>query len=237
VTAHVGSEGGDDVTDGGGKDIDAPDDQHVVGPSQAADAWAGAAAAAGSRPHPHVVARAEAEERCGPVPEVGEHELPLRAVLELAWAARLRVDELDVDEAARAQVHTRLLLALPEERDADVADPHRLRHPCAPAALELYPKGRLAPAGLAGDENAVHARTGEVHPSLGGNLGEVGGVRRGQHHRLGAEELDRPQEALRVPGPDGDVAEPDAVERREGRAGDERAGVVGGDDALARRDA
>ena len=212
------------------EDVDAADDQHVVGAADAADARAGAAARAGARPHLDVVARAEAQERRGAMLEVREDELAGRAVVQLERVARLGVDQLGVDEAARAEVHAVLLLALAPERDADVADAHRLGHLRAPAVLELRAKGRLAAAGLARDEDALDTRAAQVD---GVPLGEVRGVRRRQHGRLGPQLLDRLQQALGVPGADRDVAEADAVEGGERRARDERAGVVGRDDPLA----
>ena len=77
-----------------------------------------------------------------------------------------RVDQLRVDEAARAQVHAVLLLALAPERDADVADAHRLGHARAPALLELRAERRLAAAGLARDEHALDARAAQVEAAL-----------------------------------------------------------------------
>ena len=74
----------------------------------------------------------------------------------------LGVDQLGVDEAARAEVHAVLLLALAPERDADVADAHRLGDLRAPALLELRAERRLAAAGLAGDEHALDARPAQV---------------------------------------------------------------------------
>ena len=145
--------------------------------------------------------------------------------------ARLGVDQLGVDEAARAEVHPVLLLALAPERDADVADPHRLGHPRAPAFLEPRAEGRLAAAGLARDEHALDARAPEIVA-----LGEVGRVRRRQHRRLRPQLLDRADEPIGVPGADRDVGEADPVEGGERRAGDERPGVVGRDDPLARCD-
>ena len=71
----------------------------------------------------------------------------------------------------RAEVHPVLLLALAEERRADVADAHRLGHLCAPALLELRAKGRLAAAGLAGDQDSLDTRPSEVVV-----LGQVRGV-------------------------------------------------------------
>ena len=55
-----------------------------------------------------------------------KYELAGGAVLELERLTRVRVSQLGVDEAARAQVHSVALLALAPGRDADVADAHRL---------------------------------------------------------------------------------------------------------------
>ena len=96
--------------------------------------------------------------------EVGEYELAGGAVLELERLARVGVDQLGVDEAARAQVHSVALLALAPERDADVADAHRLGDLRAPARLEPRTKGRLAAAGLPGDEQTLDARGGRSKP-------------------------------------------------------------------------
>ena len=123
--------------------------------------------AARARPHLDVVARAEAQQRRRAVPEVGQHELARGAVVQLHGGARLGVDQLGVDEAARAEVHAVLLLALAPERHADVADAHRLGDPRAPALLELRAEGRLAAARLARHEHALDARPARSKP-LGG---------------------------------------------------------------------
>ena len=106
------------------------------------------------RPHAHVarpeldvVARAEAQQRRGAVAKVCQHELAVGAVVERDGGARLRLDQLGVDEAARAEVHAVLLLALAPERHADVADPHRLGHLRAPALLELGAERGSPPPG------------------------------------------------------------------------------------------
>jgi hypothetical protein len=94
----------------------------------------------------HVIARAETQERCGAMLLVRQHELAGGAVVHGERPARSWVDQLGVDVAARAEVHSVLLLALSPERDPDVADAHRLGDPCAPALLELRSEGRLAAA-------------------------------------------------------------------------------------------
>ena len=80
----------DDLAYRRGEDVDAADDQHVVGAPDAAHARAGAAAAAGARANLDVVARAEAQQRCGAVPQVREHQLARRAVVHLDRGAALR---------------------------------------------------------------------------------------------------------------------------------------------------
>ena len=151
---------------------------------------------------------------------------PLRPVVQLDRVARLGIDQLGVHEAARAQVHAALLLALAPERDADVADPHRLGHPGAPARLEHRAEGRLAAAGLAGHEHALDARPREIDVPLRRPFDQIGGVRGREHGGLGPEALDRQQQALGVPGAHRNVTEPDAVEGGERRARDEGPGVV-----------
>ena len=94
--------------------------------------------------------------------EMRQHELAGRAVVQLEGDACFGFDQLGVDEAARAQVHSVLLLALPPERHADVADAHRLGDPRAPAVFELRPEGRLAAAGLTRHEDALDARPPEI---------------------------------------------------------------------------
>src|SRR5262249_5426285 len=137
-----------------------------------------------------VVARAKAEQWRRAMPQVRQDELALRAVAQLDGGARLGVDQLGVDEAARAEMHAVLLLALAPERDADVADAHRLGHPRAPARLELRAERRLAAARLARDEHALDARRGEVETAFGRPLDEVRRVGRRQHRSLRTETLD-----------------------------------------------
>ena len=179
-----------------------------------------------------MVSRPEADERGRAVLEVREDELALGSVLQLARLAGLGIDELQVHEAVRAEVHSVLLLALAEERRADVAHAHGLGHLRAPALLELLAEGGLAAARLARDEDALDARLAQVVA-----LGEVRGIRRREDDGLRLQRLDRPDQALGVSGSDRDVHEPDALERGQRRARDERAGVVGRDDPLAGLDA
>ena len=160
----------DDLADRGREDVDAADDQHVVGAPDAADADPGAPARARARADVHVVAGAEAQQRRGAVLEVREHELALRAVHHRDRRARRRVDQLGLDELGRAEVHPVLRLALAPERDADVADAHRLGDARAPAGLEPRAEGRLAAARLARHEHAPDGGGREVDPPLRGPL-------------------------------------------------------------------
>ena len=187
--------------------------------------------------HDDVIPGAEAEERRRPVAQVGEDELSRRTVGQLDRLAGARVDQLRVDEAAGAEVHPVLGLAFAPQRDADVADPHRLGDLRSPAGLEAGPEGRLAAARLARHEHPLDARSAQVEPSSCGPLDDVGRVGRRQHGSLGAKAVDRGDEPLGVAGADRDVAQPDPVERGERGAGDEGPGVVGRDDPLAAPDA
>ena len=90
--------------------------------------------------------------------QMRQHELAGGAVVQLERGCRLGVDQLGVNVAARAKVHAVLLLALPPQRHADVADAHRLGHPGAPALLQRRAKRRLAATGLAGHQHALHRR-------------------------------------------------------------------------------
>ena len=130
------------------------------------------------------------------------------AVLERPPGPRLRIDELRIHEAARTEVHAVLLLALSPERYADVADTHGLGDSRAPPILELRTERRLPAAGLARDENALHARAAKVDPAVDCRLDEMGRVRRSEHRRLRSQALDREQQPLRVPRPDGNVKRP-----------------------------
>src|SRR3954449_4006607 len=94
VPAHVGGEGADHLAHGGGEKVDAADDQHVVRPADAADARPRAAARARRGAHHHLVAGAEAQQRRGPVAQMGQHELARGTVLHRDRGARPGVDQL-----------------------------------------------------------------------------------------------------------------------------------------------
>ena len=116
---------------------------------------------------------------------------------------RLGIDQLGVHEAARPQVHPVLLLALAPERDADVADPHRLGDARAPALFELCAKRRLAAAGLTGHEDALDARPAQIDVPLRRPLDEMGGVRRREHGGLGPRSSTRGIRRSVFPVPNG----------------------------------
>ena len=234
VAADVGRERAHDLSYRRREDVDAAHDQHVVGAPDAAHARARAPARAWAGPEPDVVARAKAQQRRRAVAEVGQHELALGAVVDVARGAGFRVDQLGMDEPARAEVHAVLLLAFAPQRRADVADAHRLRHAGAPALFEHCAESRLAAARLARDQHARDARPAQVEAPLGRPLDEVGGVGGSDHRSLGLQQVDREHQPLRVAGADRDVRDADALEGVQRRARHERAGVVGGDDALPR---
>src|SRR3954470_7139856 len=237
VAADVGREAAHDLAHRRGEHVHAADDEHVVRSPHAPDPGTRPPARARAGAYDDVVARAEPQQRRGAVAQVREDELAGRSVLERERIARAGVDQLGVDVVARPEVHAVLRLALAPQRHADVADPHRLGDPCAPAFLERAAERGLGAAGLPGDEDVPHARRAQVHAALGRPLDEVGGVRWGQHGGLRLEQLDGPHQALGVAGADGDVAEADPLERGGGGARRERAGVVRRDDALAGLDA
>ena len=159
VAADRGREPAHDLAHGRREDVDAAHDQHVVGAPDAAHARAGAAARAGRRAHLDVVARAEPQQRRGPVPEVREHELARRRRRSSAIAAPVSGSISSAWTKPRApRCMPSCSSHSPQSDGADVADAHRLGHARAPALLELRPERRLAAAGLAGDEHALDAR-------------------------------------------------------------------------------
>ncbi len=226
----------DNLAHSGGKDIDAAHDQHVVGAPDAAGPRRGASAGATADAHAHVVAGAEAQQRRRAVDEMGQHELAFGAVDDRPRRAGLRIDQLEMDEAAAAKMHALLFLALAPEGNGNVADAHRLDDARAPGRFELGPHRRLPAAGLARHHHPFHARLGEVHAALARPFGEMQRIGRRQRHRGRLQKIDRRHQALGVPRADRDEAEAEALERVECRSGDERTSVVSRDDPLAARD-
>ena len=104
-----------------------------------------------------MVAGAEPQQRRSPVAQMRQHQLAARAVLHGDRRAGLGIDQLGMDEAAAAEMHAVLLLAFAPQRDADVADAHRLGDLRAPAFLQPARMRRLAAAGLARDQHALDA--------------------------------------------------------------------------------
>ena len=116
MAADVRAESADHLAHRRGEDVDAADDQHVVGPSRCS------AGGGPVRPQAHGLVRrldmvvgAEPQQRRGAVPQMAEHELAARVVLRSErGSSALGIDQLNVDEAARADVHAILLFALAE---------------------------------------------------------------------------------------------------------------------------
>ena len=107
---------------------------------------------------------------------------------------------------------------------------------CAPQpASSCARKAGSPPPGSPATSTRSTLEPREVEAALRRPLDQVGGVGGRQHRRLGPQQLDRAHQPLGVAGADRDVAEADAVERGERRAGHERPGVVGGDDRAGRR--
>ena len=78
VPADVRSEGVHDLAHGRREDVDAADDEHVVGPPDASHPRAGAAALARGRPDLDVIAGAEPQERRRALPKMRQDELARR---------------------------------------------------------------------------------------------------------------------------------------------------------------
>src|SRR3954470_14403601 len=135
------------------KDVHSADDEHVVVAPEAPDARTRPPAAARACPKLDVIAGPEAEERRRAVLQVAQDELALRAVGDGEGVAALRVDELCMHEAARAEVHPVLLFALAPERRADVSDAHRLRDLRTPAVFQPGSESRFPAPWLAGHEH------------------------------------------------------------------------------------
>ena len=178
------------------------------------------------RPHghglvrtPHVVARAEAQERRGAVAEVGEDELA-------AWRRRRsRAPRRSPGRSARrGRTRARRGACRPAPRTRPTATTPMSPMPIASVTRAPQPSSSAArkagspPPGSPATSTRSDARGAQVDVALGGPLEQVGGVGRREHRGLGLEQLDRAHQALGVAGADGDVAEADAVERRERRA-------------------
>src|SRR5581483_6521037 len=135
---------------------DAAHDQHVVGAADTAHAQRCSPAGAGRGPQARMVAAAKAQKRRRFAREMGIDELAGGAIAQFERFARVRIDELDVDQSVRGEMHARLLRALAPERGSDVADAHDLVDLGAPGTLELATEARFAAAGLAADDDALH---------------------------------------------------------------------------------
>ena len=117
VAADPGRERRDDLADRRREHVDAADDQHVVGSPDAAHARAGAPARARARCAPRrgraCGSAAAARARWRRWVSTSSPAAPSSTSIA---APRLRVDQLGVDEPARAEVHPVLMLALAPQR-------------------------------------------------------------------------------------------------------------------------
>src|ERR1017187_9501391 len=97
-----------------------------------------------------------------------EDELAGRSLAECHCLAAVGLDQLGVDEAASAEVHPILRLALSHQRRADGADAHRRGDLGSPPVLERRAGRRLTAARLTGDQHALYAGPGQVDATLRG---------------------------------------------------------------------
>src|SRR5262249_30650854 len=77
-------------------------------------------------PHHHAITRAETQQRCRALAQMGVDQFAFRAVRKRQHRAAVGVDQLEVHQAAAAEMHAGLFLTLAPQRDCDVADPHCL---------------------------------------------------------------------------------------------------------------
>ena len=229
-----GREAADHLADRGGEDVDAADDQHVVGAADAADARAGAAA------------RARAS--CAP-----------RRGRACGSAAAARRGGAGGSARARRSRRPRSARASPVSGSISSGWTKPWAPRCMPSCCSHSPHSEtpMSPMPI-----ASVTRAPQPSSSLARNAGspppgspatstrstlepvEVEPLARGRRRTTasvttasGSQQLDRLDQPLGVAGADRDVGEAEAVERRERGAGHERPGVVGADDPLAGLDA
>ena len=105
---------------------------------------------------------------------MGVDELAHRAGLEVHRLARVRVDKLDPDVAAAAEVHALLVRAFSEQRGCDVADPHHLRDGDAENLLDVIADLRNAAAGLAAGDDVGKRSRAVIQPRAARRGDQVG---------------------------------------------------------------
>ena len=123
-----GANRADDLANRRREDVDAADDQHVVGAADAADARRRSSARARAGPDLDLVARAEAQQRRGLVAQVRENELAACAVTQLA-AARPSPDR----SARRGRTRARRGASRPAPRTRPRATGRCRRSPSPPS--------------------------------------------------------------------------------------------------------
>ena len=133
--------GPQDLLDRAGKDVDAADDQHVVGPAEdAAFQQREAASSPRLKPRPHDVARAVANDRAAEAAERREHQLGQLAVGGRAAGGQREElgDELGLDDV---QAAARLVAIAPgaDLRRAGVVDQRGRSRPTRSAAAGRAP--------------------------------------------------------------------------------------------------
>ena len=113
-----------------------------------------------------------------------------------ARAAR-RIDQLEMNEAAAAEMHARLVLALAPQRNRNVADAHRFGDARAPRRLELGAHRRFAAARFARDHQPPHARAGEIDAARARPFGQMQRIGRASSRRRSASGARPPPSAAR----------------------------------------
>ena len=187
----------------------------------------------------HVVAGAEAQQRRGPVAQVGEDELAGGAV------RRARPTRPCPGRSAprgRSRVRRGACRPAPRTRPTARRRCRRSPSPRSPArpspASSAARKAGSPPPGSPATSTRSTLDPAQVEAARPPPTRRRSAAYDGrQHGGLGAKQVDRRDEPLGVAGADRDVAEADPVERGERGAGDERPGVVGRDDPLAGADA
>ena len=173
-----GREAGDDVLHRGRPHVDAPHQQHVVGPSDADHPRTGPAALAPVAADLDVVPGPEAHQRPALSVQVREHQLSSRrAAADVHNGTAVGVDDLRQDHVRHQEVVSRLHLALTRMDRDHVPVAHRLGDRRVPCLLERGPHGRDASTWLRAHQDLLQAEHGRVRSMLGDDvIGDVRGV-------------------------------------------------------------
>src|SRR5438094_425227 len=174
----------DDTLDRRGKDVHAPDDEHVVEPAEdaAAEPHERAAARTRRRDDPHAVAGAVADHGRADAPEVGEDEPAV-----LRGPSGPPVDDLR-DELGLVDMKPGLLGALVAV-GTDLGHARMIVRPRAPPCLDACAHRGNGGARLARVDGESHAPLGEVLAALARHLDQVERVGRRAHEHGRPERL------------------------------------------------